>query len=838
MRCLSVLGLYDTYNQLRVYYLLGIHFGKFWNQHDNSALELFRTCHYFSTPFVFILDTCPMIICIHYILWLFDFALHVFSLGQVLEYPYLPPDNTRVNNLCRWRRRHRKRKPPFYKRRQSILLKHRISNQGERCPSADTSHHCDFDLCDRRCYWKYLHRTGDYLAQCFDNLCTLNPAIVSMFGAEFKFNIGCHQRKYTTEFLFHLGNELIMDMTKLSDAGHIFRFQSVYQAHHAQDKPLIFDSGASISITPDRNDFIKFSTNISGTTLSGITERAACKGRGTIKVTVLDDTGSKRDIITEALYVPAAKVKLLSVQRYCRKVKGKASFHINENGCVFTFPITQGGGTITFDLESNNMLPQTSVMKQWGRKLVKKKNLSVFTVVSADNLNLDGAQKQLLEWHYKLGHYNMNWIRSLIRQQVLPVRGQNASIASCMCQACQLSKQTRKPEGTVLQKIRPEKDGALKKNIVAVGGRVSTDQFVSSLPGRLATTFGKESVEKQYVGGTVFIDEASEYVHVENQVSLGAHETVRSKHKFEREAIRNGILIRGYRGDNGVYKTNLFKQSCQEMNQTLTFSGVGAHHHNGVAERCIRTISTCARALLLHALIHWPEQTTLDLWPFAVDYAVFLWNRMPREKSKMSPLEIFYSTKSTHEDIRSARVWGCPAYVLEPTLQDGKKLPRWRPRSKLGQFLGRSKNHASSVGLIKNVATGGVSAQFHVVYDDHFATREVNKIPEGDDIPKEWVDLFQFSREKHFDDADIVQRPPAMPQSKPINERVPISPSADNSIPPQKSGEISNEATMISNPMLKMKYPCLLFLTQNRRLLSYLHQHLHLVLRERDPNLL
>ena len=89
------------------------------------------------------------------------------------------------------------------------------------------------------------------------------------------------------------------------------------------------------------------------------------------------------------------------------------------------------------------------------------------------------------------------------------------------------------------------------------------------------------------------------------------------------------MVIRGYRGDNGVYRSALFKKSCDSMKQTLEFSGVGAHHHNGVAERSIRTISTCARTITLHAMINWPEQTKLDLWPFAVDYAIFLWNRMP-----------------------------------------------------------------------------------------------------------------------------------------------------------------------------------------------------------------
>lgn len=63
------------------------------------------------------------------------------------------------------------------------------------------------------------------------------------------------------------------------------------------------------------------------------------------------------------------------------------------------------------------MLPQTSVVKQWGRKMTTRRNTpSTFTVVSADNLDIDPAQKSLLEWHWKLGHYNMNWIRYLIQK--------------------------------------------------------------------------------------------------------------------------------------------------------------------------------------------------------------------------------------------------------------------------------------------------------------------------------------------------------------------------------------------------------------------------------------
>jgi len=116
------------------------------------------------------------------------------------------------------------------------------------------------------------------------------------------------------------------------------------------------------------------------------------------------------------------------------------------------------------------------------------------------------------------------------------------------------------------------------------------------------------------MGGTVFIDEASGFFTVELQVSLGAAETICAKNKMEREAIRHGIPILGYRADNGVYKSKDFNDDLKKFNQTIIFSGVGAHHHNGIAERGIRTISTAARAILIHAMIHWPDEIlTLDL---------------------------------------------------------------------------------------------------------------------------------------------------------------------------------------------------------------------------------
>ena len=64
--------------------------------------------------------------------------------------------------------------------------------------------------------------------------------------------------------------------------------------------------------------------------------------------------------------------------------------------------------------------------------------------------------------------------------------------------------------------------------------------------------------------------------YLENQVSLGAPETIRAKMRFEREAMQNGLMIKGYRGDNVVYKSQMFQKACTDLNQSLIFSGVVA----------------------------------------------------------------------------------------------------------------------------------------------------------------------------------------------------------------------------------------------------------------------
>jgi hypothetical protein len=292
---------------------------------------------------------------------------------------------------------------------------------------------------------------------------------------------------------------------------------------------------------------------------------------------------------------------------------------------------------------------------------------------------------------------------------------------------------------------------------------------VIQTPGRLEEGYGREADSNCYHGGTIFRDAASKYIHVENQVSLSAGETVMSKLKFEEwlwEQAR--VSVRHYHSDNGVFTSSLFKEACAEEKQSQSFSGVGAQHQNAEAERAIQTVMYMARSFMIHAALNWGKDGSddLSLWTFAVNHAAWLYNRIPQRFSGITPMEMVTNVKSDHRELMRAHVWGCPAYVLEAKLQDGKKLPKWNLRARMGQFLGFSKKHSSTVALVRNLHTGYVSPQYHVVFDDKFetvfhdgiTTEELDKICDG--LFAECRDC--YAEEEYDDDGMLIYTPPLL----------------------------------------------------------------------------
>ena len=130
------------------------------------------------------------------------------------------------------------------------------------------------------------------------------------------------------------------------------------------------------------------------------------------------------------------------------------------------------------------------------------------------------------------------------------------------------------------------------------------DHFESRLKGRTYTSFGRATSDK-FVGGCIFVDHASSYIHVEHQLGFSASETIRAKQSFENFAFDHNVIIENYLADNGVFSKSKFLQHIWDHEQKINFCGVNAHHQNGVVERAVKTISELSRSLLLHASLHW-----------------------------------------------------------------------------------------------------------------------------------------------------------------------------------------------------------------------------------------
>jgi hypothetical protein len=262
-------------------------------------------------------------------------------------------------------------------------------------------------------------------------------------------------------------------------------------------------------------------------------------------------------------------------------------------------------------------------------------------------------------------------------------------------------------------------------------------------------------------GGCIFVDHASGYVHVEFQTTLNSHETLQAKERYELMCRDVGVIPQAYLSDNGsAFASADFARHLSSFQQTMRFAGAGAHHHNAVAERSIRTIMSVARTMMLHAAIHWPDVADSCLWPMAVAHAVFLHNHVPNPSTGISPIDIFTKTRWEQRKLHDLHVWGCPVYVLDKTLSDGKKLPRWKPRSRRSINMGQSPKHASTVPLVLNPESGAITAQFHVVFDDWFATVASSEEDLPDFQSPEWSQLFGDSIYQYpFDDYDADPAP-------------------------------------------------------------------------------
>ena len=165
------------------------------------------------------------------------------------------------------------------------------------------------------------------------------------------------------------------------------------------------------------------------------------------------------------------------------------------------------------------------------------------------------------------------------------------------------------------------------------------------------------------------------FVHFQKR--LTSQETLEGKEEYERYCLDNGVLSQKYLTDTGsAFTSNDFTKHLLELKQEIRFTGVGAHHQNAPAECHIGIIMKMARTMMIHVAIHWPAMADPVLLPMAVNHATYLFNHLPDETTGFSPHDKFSRTRWYLSKLHDMHVWGCPVYVLDGNLADGKKIPR------------------------------------------------------------------------------------------------------------------------------------------------------------------
>ena len=349
--------------------------------------------------------------------------------------------------------------------------------------------------------------------------------------------------------------------------------------------PIVIDTGASNSVTPNRSDFTTFSAVSSS--ISGLNSTAQVRGEGTIRWKIVDENGDVATLETFGYYVPTINIRLYSPQSHFKLHPAfKASFHLTLKSATLLAPGFQS--SLSFPINPVTNLPlmltpsnsssqahysafpdidinhvATSCAFHPSIVPPDTTSTSLLTAVTGEvNTNLSQSQLELLAWHQRLGHTGMSSIQRLMSPSkeldhanttshlkppcVIPTK--HSDTHKCplpLCAACSLANMERISPST--SHSSSSSFGILKVDDLSPGDCISMDHFVVPHRGRTLP-----SKTPSIVGGTIFVDHASGRISLFPQSSLNTTMTLSSKFLLDKEAHDLGFSIKAFCSDNGV----------------------------------------------------------------------------------------------------------------------------------------------------------------------------------------------------------------------------------------------------------------------------------------------
>ncbi len=77
---------------------------------------------------------------------------------------------------------------------------------------------------------------------------------------------------------------------------------------------------------------------------------------------------------------------------------------------------------------------------------------------------------------------------------------------------------------------------------------------------------------------------------------------------------------------------------------------------------------------MLHASVRMKDGIDSALWPMATTYAAYIYNHMPNEHG-IARADLCSGSQFPRHKLKDIHTWGCPVYVLDPSLQQERKFP-------------------------------------------------------------------------------------------------------------------------------------------------------------------
>jgi GAG-pre-integrase domain len=275
-------------------------------------------------------------------------------------------------------------------------------------------------------------------------------------------------------------------------------------------------------------------------------------------------------------------------------------------------------------------------------------------------------QVLLLQWHNRLGHISMKRIQRMASLGLIPTQ-----LAKCkvpLCQACIYGMMTKRAWRT------KGETSSIRKMGLSPGKHVSVDQIESPTPGLIGQIKGIPT-KARYRVATIFVDSYSGISFVYLQQTTNATETLEAKHQFENYARSFGVNIVHYHADNGRFIETVWREDIRLKGQSISYSGVGAHHQNGIVEKRIRDLQDLSRTSILYAATRWPNAITTNLWPYALLKSNTVLNCTLPPGANKSPMELFAGVHIV-PNLLHEHPFGCPVYVLDGPLQSGIKAKK------------------------------------------------------------------------------------------------------------------------------------------------------------------